>query len=221
MAGVAPGRLIILNGGSSAGKTSLAQAFQDVAGECWLHLGIDVFWLALPPEQLDLARVRPEYYTWDSALEDDGLEYFTVHPGPLLDRAMHARHHAIRAYLDNGMNVIADDVIWKRDWLLDALEVFRGCQVWMVGVHVSDAEGARREQERGNRYPGWNRGSARAAHADAEYDFELDTTATPVAVLARRLDELYRACPEPTAFDRLRQRLLPTTHFAENAPTAP
>ena len=95
------------------------------------------------------------------------------------------------------MNVIADDVIWKRDWLLDALRIFRGYQVWMVGVHVSDAEGARREQERGDRHPGWNRGSARAAHADAEYDFEVDTTATPVAVLARRLDGLYRACPEP------------------------
>lgn len=55
----------------------------------------------------------------------------------------------------------------------------------MVGVHVSDEEGARRELERGDRHPGWNRGSARAAHADAEYDFELDTTATPVHELAR------------------------------------
>ncbi|MHA7650586.1 phosphotransferase-like protein [Mycobacterium sp. ML4] len=208
MTSAAPGKLIVLNGGSSAGKTSLAQGFQDVADECWMHLGIDVFWLALPPRQLDLARVHPEYYTWDSALEDDGLEYFTVHPGPMLDQAMRARHQAIRAYLDHGMNVIADDVIWTRDWLVDALRVFRGYQVWMVGVHVSDAEGARREQERGDRYPGWNRGSARAAHADAEYDVELDTTATPVAVLARRLFGFYRACPEPQAFTRMRTRLL-------------
>jgi chloramphenicol 3-O phosphotransferase len=221
MAGVAPGKLIVLNGGSSAGKTSLAQAFQDVADECWIHLGIDVFWFALPPAQLDLTRVRPEYYTWHSAVEEDGLEYFTVHPGPLLYRAMHARHHAIRAYLDHGLNVIADEVIWKRDWLLDALRIFHGCQVWMVGVHVSDAEGARREQERGNRYPGWNRGSARAAHAHVEYDFELDTTATPAAVLARRLDALHQACPEPQAFDRLQRNFLPTSVFGENAPMAP
>lgn len=208
MASAETGKLIVLNGGSSAGKTSLALAFQDVADECWIHLGIDVFWLALPPEQLDLARVRPEYYTWDSVVEDDGLDWFTVHPGPLLDRAMHARHHAIRAYLDHGLNVIADDVIWKRDWLLDTLRVFQGYQVWMVGVHVSDAEGARREEERGDRHPGWNRGSARAAHADAEYDFEVDTTATPVAALARRLYGLHKACPEPQAFERLRRRLL-------------
>lgn len=135
------GRLIVLNGGSSAGKTSLAQAFQNVAAECWMHLGIDVFWLALPPEQLDLARVRPEYYSWDSVVEDDGLPWFTVHPG-------------------------------------------------------------------GDRHPGWARGSARAAHADAEYDVEVDTTATPVSVLARRLYERYRSGPEPVAFDRLRMRFL-------------
>lgn len=165
-------------------------------------------WFALPPEQLDLARVRPEYYTWDSAVEADGLEWFTVHPGPILDLAMHSRYRAIRAYLDNGMNVIADDVIWTREWLVDALRVFEGCRVWMVGVHVSDEEGARRELERGDRHPGWNRGSARAAHADAEYDFELDTTATPVHELARELHESYQACPYPMAFNRLRKRFL-------------
>lgn len=187
MAGMPEGKLILLNGGSSAGKTSLALAFQDLAAECWMHIGIDLFWFALPPEQLDLARVRPEYYTWDSAVEADGLEWFTVHPGPILDLAMHSRYRAIRAYLDNGMNVIADDVIWTREWLVDALRVFEGCRVWMVGVHVSDEEGARRELERGDRHPGWNRGSARAAHADAEYDFELDTTATPVHELASRI----------------------------------
>jgi chloramphenicol 3-O phosphotransferase len=206
--GKAEGKLILLNGGSSAGKTSLALAFQDVADECWMHLGIDVFWLALPPKQLDLARVRPDYYSWDSVVEADGLDWFTVHPGPILDRAMHARYHAIRAYLDNGMNVVADDVIWTRKWLVDALRVFDGCQVWMVGVRVSDAEGARREAERGDRYAGWNRGSARAAHADAEYDFELDTTATPAPALARHLHQRYLACREPGAFHRLQKRFL-------------
>ncbi|BBA87664.1 hypothetical protein MPSD_20970 [Mycobacterium pseudoshottsii JCM 15466] len=161
MTEMAKGKLILLNGGSSAGKTSLALAFQDLAAECWMHLGIDVFWKALPPKQHDLARVWPQYYTWESVVEADGLDWFTVHPGPILDQAMHARYHAIRAYLDNGMNVVADDVIWKREWLIDTLQIFEGAQVWMVGVHVSDEEGARREEERGDRYAGWNRGSAR------------------------------------------------------------
>jgi chloramphenicol 3-O phosphotransferase len=44
--------LIILNGGSSAGKTSLGRAMQDLLPECHMLLGIDAFWLALSPEQL-------------------------------------------------------------------------------------------------------------------------------------------------------------------------
>jgi chloramphenicol 3-O phosphotransferase len=202
------GKLIVLNGGSSSGKTTLAQAFQDLAPECWMHLGIDLFWCAIPPGQLDLERVRPEYYTWDAVIEADGREWFTVHPGPLLDKAMHARYRAIRAYLEDGMNVIADDVIWKREWLLDALRIFEAGKVWLVGIRVSDEEGARREMERGDRHAGWNRGSARAAHADIEYDFELDTTDSSVPALARELHERYQTCRDPKAFDRLRERFL-------------
>jgi chloramphenicol phosphotransferase-like protein len=55
-------------------------------------------------------------------------EWFTVYPGPILDSAMHARYRAIRLYLEDGMNVIADDVIWKRAWLLDALRISRAAR---------------------------------------------------------------------------------------------
>lgn len=119
---------------------------------------------------------------------------------------MHARYLAIKAFLDEGLNVIADDLIWTREWLVDLLTIFRGYQVWLVGVHVSDEEGARREGPRDHRIAGANRGSARAAHADLEYDVELDTTGTPVAELARRLLANQEACPNPQAFGRLRER---------------
>jgi chloramphenicol 3-O phosphotransferase len=72
-------------------------------------------------------------------------------------------------------------------------------------VHVSDAEGARREILRGDRHAGWNRGSARAAHAI--YEVEIDTTSLPPNVLAQQLVDQLAACPEPTAFATPRRRL--------------
>jgi chloramphenicol 3-O phosphotransferase len=54
------GKLIVLNGSSSAGKSSVAMEFQELASECWMLLGIDVFWCAIPQSQLDLQQVRPE-----------------------------------------------------------------------------------------------------------------------------------------------------------------
>jgi chloramphenicol 3-O phosphotransferase len=202
------GKLIVLNGGSSAGKSSVALEFQELAADCWIHLGIDMFWYALPQSQIDLQQVRPEYYTWDVEIDANGLEWLSVTPGPLLESAMHARYLAIKVYLDEEMNVISDDLIWTRDWLVDLLRIFDGYEVWLVGLHVTDDEGARREIERSDRIAGANRGSARAAHADLEYDFELDTTNIPVRTLARELHEKYTACPDPSAFGRLRKRFL-------------
>ena len=61
------GRLIIVNGGSSVGKTSLCRALQDMLWErkrqLYCLLGIDAFWFSVPPKQLDLERV-----------EENGLE---------------------------------------------------------------------------------------------------------------------------------------------------
>jgi chloramphenicol 3-O phosphotransferase len=203
---MAKGKLIILNGGSSSGKTSLAQEFQEHVPECWLHLGIDHFWYAIPHSQLDMQQVRPEYHTWDVVIEDDGLEWFSLTPGPLLTKAMHARYRAIKVYLDEGINIVSDDLIWTRDWLVDFLQVFDGYEVWLVGVHVSDEEGARRETERGDRLIGANRGSARAAHADMEYDFDIDTTGIPLPELARDLLDKYQTCSQPAAFEHLHKR---------------
>ena len=79
---MANGKLVIINGGSSVGKTSLARALQDIMPECYMLLGIDIFWLALPPKQLNLSHVDPEFYTWSDQTESDGREYFQIQPGP-------------------------------------------------------------------------------------------------------------------------------------------
>lgn len=204
------GTLIILNGGSSAGKTSLGRALQDLYDEPFLLLGIDAFWFSIPPKQLDLEHVEPRYYTCKSHFEN-GLEYFEITPGPVLDRVMRARYEAIAKFLDAGFHVIADDVVWKREWLLDALEIFLGYRVFFVGVYVSDAEGARRETVRGDRHPGWDRGSARFTHRDAIYDLTVDTTAETPGAIALRIKDALESGIAPSGFDQLRAKFLQPT----------
>jgi len=202
------GRVIILNGGSSAGKTTLGKTLQDLLlPEPYLLLGIDAFWFALPPRQLNLETVDPGYYKWASTVEN-GLAYFRIIPGPILDQAMRARYRAIAQFLDEGLNVIADDVIWKREWLLDALEILAPYRVFMVGVFVSDAEGARREVVRGDRHPGWDRGSARYAHHDAIYDLTVDTTTMTPEQEAARVKAALDSRPQGDAFNEMRRKFL-------------
>ena len=199
--------LIVLNGGSSAGKTSLGRALQEVMAQTYLLLGIDAFWFSLPPSQLDLNRVEPQFYSWDATTED-GLEYFRIAPGPILDKTMLGRYLAIEQFLKLGFNVVADDVIWKRDWLLDALRIFAPYRVYMVGVFVSDEEGARREIQRGDRHAGWDRGSARYAHHDAIYDLKIDTTFESPGQAAREIKAALDAGLKPGAFVEMRRKFL-------------
>ena len=58
--GVNPGRLVMLNGVSSAGKTTLATAFRDERaplGDFWMLIGIDDALAKLPSEWMDLGLV--------------------------------------------------------------------------------------------------------------------------------------------------------------------
>ena len=48
-----PGRIILLNGTSSSGKTTLVRALQAILPDPWLEIGIDRFVFALPKAYLD------------------------------------------------------------------------------------------------------------------------------------------------------------------------
>jgi chloramphenicol 3-O phosphotransferase len=200
------GRAIILNGGSSAGKTSLGKELQKQLAEPYLLMGIDLFWFTMPEKQLNLQTVDPEYYSWVEE-QDSGLPYFRIVPGPILDKMMLARYRAMAAYLDYGLNLIADEVIWKRDWLEEGLRVLEPYTVWFVGVYCDDRTLGHREVIRGDRTAGWGRGSQLYTHRDAEYDIVVDTSVTGPPEHARKIAAAVTSGDRPTACDRMRSKL--------------
>ena len=45
---MAPGTIIVLNGASSSGKTSIAKALPEALNEPYLHIGLDAFFDMVP-----------------------------------------------------------------------------------------------------------------------------------------------------------------------------
>ncbi len=202
------GKIIILNGGSSAGKTSLAKAFQNLMlPQTYLLLGIDLFWCSLPPKELDLDAVDPDYYSW-TAVVVNGKEEFRIVPGPLLDKLMFGRYKAVSVYLRQGFNVIADEVIWKREWLEEAIKDLLDFDTYFISVSCSDAIGAEREKARGDRHVGWNRCSARYAAMDAVHDLSLDTGTQTPQECAVQLKQALEQGLAPTAFNIMSERFV-------------
>ncbi len=174
------GQIVILNGASSAGKTTIAASFRDrraAAGDLWVLMGIDDYLAKLPIEWLDLGLAAGP-----GRFADDGMRLEHTARGPVL-RIGAACRQLLRAYqaavagtARSGLNVIVDEVVVDTTARLDWQTALAGLDVVWVGVRCAPEVAEQRELARGDRAIGMTR-SQTAVHADATYAFEIDTTA--------------------------------------------
>ncbi|MER8041597.1 chloramphenicol phosphotransferase CPT [Streptomyces sp. NPDC094032] len=169
-------QMIILNGGSSAGKSGIVRCLQSVLPEPWLAFGVDSFVDALP------ARMTAA---------DEGIEIGAdgeVNVGPEFRRLEEAWIEGIAVMARAGARIVIDEVFLggaesQRRWLkhLDGLDV-----LW-VGVRCDATVAAGREIARGDRAPGMAALQAGQVHEGVVYDLEVDTTRTESLECARRI----------------------------------
>ncbi|MFG1817057.1 chloramphenicol phosphotransferase CPT family protein [Kribbella sp. NPDC049174] len=174
------GRVILLNGTSSSGKSSIATELLDMLDGAWFHLAIDGF-----------HRVRSRR-DWS---EDEFL--------PIFQRTVLGFHRAVAGMVAAGNDVVMDYVLGERWRLADCLSVFENHQVLFVGVRCSLPELQRRERARGNRTMGRAEVQFPLVHQHGVYDVEVDTEHhTPDECAATIRDRLHQG--PPTAFAQLR-----------------
>lgn len=169
-------RVIVLNGGSSSGKTGIVRCLQTVLPDPWLGFGVDGLVDALPPALR--AGAEGIEFAPDGAVSV-GAEF----------RALEAAWaEGIAATARAGARVIVDDVFlggaasqqrWQR--ALDGLGV-----LW-VGVRCHAEVATGREIARGDRPSGMARSQAAAVHRGVRYDVEVDTTHTESLDCARTI----------------------------------
>lgn len=199
------GNIILLNGTSSAGKTTIAQALQEVMEAPYLHTGIDQFLIEHLPKRLLVYSdgVAPQAADgWLAVFQDDALAEVRI--GPLGYEYLAGMYRAIAAFAAAGLNVIVDDVIYDERVLELAVAILPSDQVFFVGIRCPLEVAERRESERGNRARGGARTFHLLVHRHGVYDCEVDSAVgTPLACaleIRQRLIEL----SGPRAFMRLR-----------------
>lgn len=132
------GKIILLNGTSSSGKTCILHALQDIMEEPYLDTGIDKFIWMLPERYLE----RP---LWDDIL---GLATST---GELGHRLMGGMHQAIATLSKSGLNVVADHVLVEPGWLDDCVRLFAELPAYFIGIRCPLEVLIEREKSRKNR----------------------------------------------------------------------
>lgn len=172
------GRLIMLNGTSSAGKSSIVNEFVSIAPELYLKFGIDQALNCLPKHYF-------EQPLWNEVMGRSNSS------GPIGDQLMFAMNSAIKSLLDCGFNVIADHVIIEESWLRHITEVFQPYEFYLVGVHCAKEVIAQREIDRKNRTLGSALLQYDQVHKGINYNLILDSTnATPMASAKKLLEAI-------------------------------
>jgi chloramphenicol 3-O phosphotransferase len=204
---MAAGRIILLNGSSSAGKTTLAITLQQLLPDPWHHIALDQFrdgmggryrGLNSPPGTPGARglNVVPVSHGNDRVTE--------VQFGDLGKQVLRGMRRAIAAFAAEGNNVIIDDLMFEPGFLFDYLNALAGFEVLFVGVRCPIDVVNAREAKRPGRFPGTATSHFDVVHQHCVYDIEVDTgTATPrqcAEQIIARLDD-GRA---KDAFDRLR-----------------
>lgn len=171
-----PIHIIILNGGSSSGKSSIARALQVLLPEPWLTFGVDDFVDALPPALQNA---------------EDGLVFLpdgSISVGPAIRRLREAWERGIGAIARAGVGVIIDDVFlsgaaaqgrWRT--------ALHDLHILWVGVRCDPLVAAQREALRGDRVPGMAALQAELVHRDVAYDLAIDSTNASPETCARQI----------------------------------
>lgn len=168
--------MIVLNGGSSSGKSGIVRCLQAVLPDPWLAFGVDSFVDALP------AKMQAS----EAGLEiaEDGR----VSVGADFRALEEAWTEGIVAMARAGARIVVDDVFLggtgsQQRWQKALGDV---AALW-VGVRCESEVAAGREIARGDRVRGMAASQTDAVHRGVVYDLEVDTTHTESLACARAI----------------------------------
>jgi len=181
------GKVILLNGASSSGKSTLALALQEQLPLPFWHYSIDHL---VSASVLPRARIESGEFPW-SSLRQQFFEGF---------------HHSIAAFAAAGNNLIVEHVIETEDWMRRLVLSLEGFDIYFVGLHCPLEELERRARLRGSRKVGEARADFEVTHSFGTYDFECSSTEA-VGDIAVQLADAWAARNPPGAFGTMLRKL--------------
>ncbi|WP_432421429.1 phosphotransferase-like protein [Nocardia carnea] len=140
-----PGRVVLLNGVSSSGKSSIARRLLIDLDRPFFHMGVDMF-----------GAMRSESRTHELDPRDLAA---------VLRRTRAGFHRAVAGMAWAGNDIVMDHVLSEPWRLPDCLAVMTGIDVVFVGVHCPPGELRNRERRRADRPTGTAASQLDAVHA--------------------------------------------------------
>lgn len=177
--------IIFLNGVGSVGKTTIANALQEVLSEPYLHIGIDHFFVMLPNK-----------YKPGGSQAKDGIDFIAkktkndpvtkIHIGKVGKKLFDSMRNVMLAFAKDGFNLIIDEVILG-DEFEEYKNLFKDFNFISIGVFAPLEIIEKREKERKDRTWGLARWQYDIVHANKKYDLKIDTSKESPVKCAKKI----------------------------------
>lgn len=177
------GKIILINGASSAGKSTLAAAVHKRLPIPFLRFSFDLF---IEGKSLPSDQIKAGQFSWQQ----------------MRPAVFRGYHRCWPALASAGNNLLIDHIIEEESWVTDLIQLLAGYDVFIVGLHCSLEELERREIARGDRQQGDAQRDLEVVHQFVEYDLELNAE-NDLERNADLLIETWQRRKLPSAFDRL------------------
>jgi chloramphenicol 3-O phosphotransferase len=191
------GTVIILNGPSASGKSSIQKEFQTLMmPNLWIKHGIDtLFDKPMPDITLEnLAFWQSENpIRWVTMSKDaDENSIMTLFIGDQGDKVAYGMNSAIAAYAQNGCNVIVDYIAYKKEWIDDLHSKLKNVKTCWIKVAIPLSTLEEREVSRATSPKGHARSHYNTVHWNIKYDFEVNSDKNSAQTIAAQIKEFLK-----------------------------
>jgi len=186
------GIIVLLNGTSSAGKTSISNELINQNEIPFHYSSIDNFIKEFNDKFLDVEIKR----------EVDQQTIAQIMFDPLIS----VYYSTIKLFSENGLNVIVDTVIDNDKRFNECLDKFFDQPTLFIGVICSKEELMRREQARGDREIGLANSQFDKVYCFNEYDLEVNTEELNPVECAEKILGFIKSNKEYSVFKKLSRR---------------
>lgn len=190
------GKVIILNGPSVAGKSSIQKALQQEMKTPYMAMGIDSILVAMMPQRyfLGLEEDRKEVLWGEPSEDENGRPLFHLYFGPQGRNVIFGMNEAIAAFARNGNNVIVDYIQYEPEWIPHLMNALEGIETYCVGVEIPLDVLEERESSRATSPKGHARSHYETVHAGANYDLTVNSgEQSPEACAAQIMEHIKQA----------------------------
>jgi len=199
--------IIVLNGASSSGKTSLARALQLQWPGPLLHLGTDSMIQMLPAPYSGMKPSAREGIQFYNDVDERG-PVVHVRAGSVWRKLETSFARAVRVLAEDAHDLVLDLVLFEPASLAPYVRELHEQRTYFIGVRCILPVLEARELAREDRFQNLARAQHEAVHEPPRcYDLEVDTTSSGPHELARSILQFVDANPRPNAFSLLHSEL--------------